>query len=526
MTFQRKMLYGFSLMVLPALLIGVEAIRTNILERDALQMLGQNMARTRTYAELETAMFNQSEIIWRYLSGLDPSARAEFTKTGEVIRYWQQRWRSELRPNEAALANSTEDIQRRIEVVADSVFKLYDSGQHEASYRMAQRDLRDQLLPALTQLNRDIYRQARESSVRGAYSRLEEIVTGERDALIVILIVALVAGLLASWLISRGLARPISQLRVAMARVGSGEVDLPIDVSSPDEIGDLARSFAQMTQSLEQSRAGTTRLNSELQRKVSQLERTQAQLVQSEKLASIGEMAAAVAHGIRNPLASLRAAAQVALRHPESTASREHLSVIIEEVDRLDRRVSHLLSFSKPAPFHPLRESVTRLLEDLLPPFTELLREKRITLVLALAPELPEVRVDPMQLEQAFVEVVSNALDAMPEGGTLHISARAVQDGAAPGVMVEISDTGIGIPERVLESVCEPFFTTRSEGTGLGLAIAKRYIEQNGGTLEISSVVGTGTTVRIRLAGIDAPESPESMTNESTMPAGAGARQP
>ena len=525
MTFQRKMLYGFSLMVLPALLIGVEAIRTNILERDALQMLGQNMARTRTYAELETAMFNQSEIIWRYLSGLDPNARAEFGKTGEVIKYWQQRWRSELRPNEAGLANSTEEIQRRIEVVADTVFKLYDSGQHEASYRMAQRDLRDQLLPALTQLNRDIYRQARESSVRGAYSRLEEIVTGERDALIAILIVAVAAGLLASWLISRGLARPISQLRVAMARVGAGEVDLPIDVSSPDEIGDLARSFAQMTQSLEQSRAVTTRLNSELQYKVSQLERTQAQLVQSEKLASIGEMAAAVAHGIRNPLASLRAAAQVALRHPESAASREHLSVIIGEVDRLDRRVSHLLSFSKPAPFHPLRESVTRLVEDLLPPFTELLREKRVTLALALAPGLPEVRVDPMQLEQALVEVVSNALDAMPNGGTLRISARAVQGTGRPAVLVEISDTGVGIPERVLKSVCEPFFTTRTEGTGLGLAIAKRYIEQNGGALEISSTVGAGTTVRIRLAGIEGAESPESIMNESATTARAGARQ-
>ncbi|MEO6209571.1 MAG: ATP-binding protein [Gemmatimonadaceae bacterium] len=504
MTFQRKMLFGFSLMVLPALLIGVEAIRTNVLERDALQMLGQNMARTRTYSELETAMFNQSEIVWRYLSGLDPHARGEFRATGEVIKYWHQRWRSELRPNEAALANSTEEIQRNIEVVADSVFVLYDSGQREASYRLAQRDLRDRLLPELTLLNRDIYRQARESSVRGAYTRLEEIVTRERDALVAILIVAVGAGLLGSWLISRGLARPISQLRVAMARVGAGEIELPIDVSSPDEIGDLARSFAQMTASLHESQARSTRLNTELQRKVSQLETTQAQLVQSEKLASIGEMAAAVAHGIRNPLASLRAAAQVALRHPESASSREHLGVIIDEVDRLDRRVSHLLSFSKPAPYHPLRESVARLIEDLLPPFGELLREKSVTLTLDIAADLPDVRVDPMQLEQALVEIVSNALDAMPEGGTLRISAHASRAAAGDEtVLLEIIDGGVGIPARVLASVFEPFFTTRPEGTGLGLAIAKRYVEQNGGAIEIDSTAGTGTTVRIRLPGID-----------------------
>ena len=293
-----------------------------------------------------------------------------------------------------------------------------------------------------------------------------------------------------------------------MARVGAGEVELPIDVSSPDEIGDLARSFAQMTESLEQSHARSTRLNLELQNKISQLERTQAQLVQSEKLASIGEMSAAVAHGIRNPLASLRAAAQVAMRHPDRPRSREHMSVIIEEVDRLDRRVSHLLSFSKPAPFHPLRESVTRLVEDLLPPFGELLRERAVSLELALDLHLPDVRVDPMQLEQALVEIVSNALDAMPHGGTLRIAARTEQAGSnAESVVVEIVDTGVGISERVLASVCEPFFTTRAEGTGLGLAIAKRYIEQNGGELDISSIPSIGTTVRIRLPAIDHEEA-------------------
>jgi two-component system, NtrC family, sensor histidine kinase HydH len=108
------------------------------------------------------------------------------------------------------------------------------------------------------------------------------------------------------------------------------------------------------------------------------------------------------------------------------------------------------------------------------------------------------VRVDPMQLEQVILEIVSNALDAMPAGGRLRIGAAAT-DGPDAGVIVEVSDTGGGIPEPVLASVCEPFFTTRPEGTGLGLAIAKRYMEQNGGRLEIVSRPGEGTTVRLRL---------------------------
>jgi signal transduction histidine kinase len=477
-TFQRKLLLGFSLMVLPALLVGGEAIRSNLLERRALQALGQSMARTRTYAELETAMFDQSDVIWRYLTGLDPTAKKEFRLAGQVVDYWQQRWAAELRPDEMALAQGVRGIQQQIQTAADSVFSLFDSGQRQAAFATAQRELKGRLLPALTQMNREIYRRARESSVRGAYSRLEEILASQERVLLLIVVLSLAGGLLGSWLISRSLARPLNELTGAMAVVGAGQLDHPITPRSRDEIGELAGAFGRMTDNLRQSRAA---------------------LVQSEKLASIGEMAAAVAHGLRNPLASLRAAAQLVRRHPEAPSSREHLDAIVEEVDRLDRRISHLLSFSRPAPFHPLQESVPHLVQGLLPAFSEPLRERGVELQLDLPDTLPEVRVDPMQLEQSLVEIISNALDAMPMGGSLRIAASMQQNGGAPGqVTIEVADTGPGIPEQVLPSVCEPFFTTRQEGTGLGLAIAKRYVEQNGGRLEISSRPGA-TTVRIRL---------------------------
>jgi signal transduction histidine kinase len=431
-------------------------------------------------------MFDQGEIVWRHLSGLDPGARREFELAGEVVSYWQGRWRAELGPDESNLADGVARIQADIRQVSESVFALTDSRRRPEAFALAQRELRGRLQPALTQMNRVVYRRARESSVRGAYTRLEEILAGEGRTLLVIIGLALVVGLVASWVISRGLARPIRDLTAAMAVVGSGKLDHPVTPTSRDEIGELAAAFGRMTDSLRKN--------------VTQLERTQAQLVQSEKLASIGEMSAAVAHGLRNPLASLRAAAQLVRRHPDSPAARETLEAIIGEVDRLDRRISHLLSFSRPAPFNPLPERVDRMVEALLPAFAEPLREQGVELRLELAPDLPEVKVDPMQVEQVLLELVSNALDAMPSGGTLRLTTLA-SDRGRPGaeVVVEIADTGAGIPEHVLPSVCEPFFTTREEGTGLGLAIAKRFVEQNGGRLEIHSTPGAGTTVRVHL---------------------------
>jgi len=491
MTFQRKLLLGFSLMALPALLVGAEAIRSNALERRALEALGESLARNRTYADVENAMFDQTEAVWRHLTGLDPDARQEWRLGGEVVDYWLDRWSSELQPEQVELANGVREIQRQIRAAGDSVFRLADVGRRNEAYALARSEIKLRILPALAQVNREIYRKTRESSVQRAFARVEEIVDTERRLLVGIIVGALAAGLVASWLITRSLARPINELRGAMAVVGAGDLDHPIAARRQDEIGDLARAFSEMT---------------------NRLRHTQTKLVQSEKLASIGEMSAAVAHGLRNPLASLRAAAQFALKRPDSPASREQLSAIVDEVDRLDRRITHLLSFSRPAPFHPMRESVAQLIEGVLPAFTQLLEERKVELTVDVPGDLPPVRVDPMQMEQTLVEVVSNAIDAMPDGGRLAIRAwRDPPDTrGSDAVVIEIADTGAGIPAEALARVTEPFFTTRSEGTGLGLAIAKRYVEQNGGRLELVSPPGAGTTVRVRIPAVhdpgDAPE--------------------
>jgi signal transduction histidine kinase len=486
-TLQRKLLLGFSLMVLPTLLVGIQAIRTNALEGGTLASLGQRLAHSRTYAEVEDAMFNQTQVVWRYLSG-DPAAKQEFPLTEQVVDFWLDRWTAGLPPGDMSLADRVRTIETDIRAVAGRVFKLYDSGQREAAYLTARRELVERLQPALAEVNRGIYRQAREFSVQRAFAQVAGIVETERRVLWAIIGLAAIVGIAGSWLISRGLARPLSELRQAMAVVGAGDLDHVIEPRSRDEIGDLARAFAQMTEQLRQSRA---------------------QLVQSEKLASIGQMAAGVAHGLRNPLASLRAAAQLAQHRVEGPAAREQLNAIIEQVDRLDLRIAHLLTFSRPAPFRPLRESVRTLVDGAVSGFAELVRQRRVQLAVSVPADLREIRVDPMRLEQALTEIISNALDAMPDGGRLEIAARSQSGaGGGEGVTLQIGDSGPGIPAEILPNLCEPFFTTRPEGTGLGLAIAKRYVEETGGRLDIASEIGRGTTVRIWLPVASADTAP------------------
>lgn len=499
MTFQRKLLAGVLLLLLPTVIIGVGALQSNIQERSALAELETRLGRSRTYAELETAMFDQVEVIWRFLSGMDPQARREFELTGQVVQFRLETWRAELAPEESTLVQPVAELQQRFVAVGDSIFRLYDSGQRARAYQLAQAELRTRLQPALTALNREIYRRTRESSVQGAFQRVQAIVLREQRALLAVFVGTVIAGVVVAWALSRSLARPINQLRAAMDIVGAGNLDHPISSTSRDEIGDLARAFAAMTASLRDSRGELVRLNDELGAKIAQLQQTQARLVQSEKLASIGEMAAAVAHGLRNPLASLRASAQFVLRHPGAAAAGEQLQAILSEVDRLDRRISHLLTFSRPEPFRPGPERPGPLVRAVLPAFADRVRGQNVQLTVTVPDSLPSLTADAMRLEQTLTELIANALDAMPGGGRLTIHGRAAAVNGREGIELTVADTGRGIPGDVLAEVGQLFFTTRPEGTGLGLATARRFVEQHDGRLDLSSREGEGTTVTVWL---------------------------
>jgi PAS domain S-box-containing protein len=248
---------------------------------------------------------------------------------------------------------------------------------------------------------------------------------------------------------------------------------------------------------------------------ITQLKQMQDEVIRMDRLASLGVLASGIAHEIKNPLAGIKALAQACEEDLEPDDSRrEYLVRITRQVNRLDELLRTFFTYARPKPPDRNHTRVSDILGEVL----NLLNKKMLTHKISFKQDLPEplppVWVDFQQMQQVFLNLILNAIDAMPEGGALHVSAAVVQGPDAglirkqfqmpealnqPFVQTMIRDTGIGIPPETLETIFDPFFTTKPNGLGLGLSIVYRIINEHGGDLHVESKVGAGTTFTITL---------------------------
>lgn len=227
---------------------------------------------------------------------------------------------------------------------------------------------------------------------------------------------------------------------------------------------------------------------------------TQAELVRAERFAAVGELASAVAHGIRNPLAGIRGVAQVAREDaPEGSRLARDLDMVMAEADRLEKRVRTILDLSRPQAVQVASSDLARFLRG----FAEAVRHRLppgVRLELDLPATLPRARFDAARLDEVVETVVLNAVEAMHGSGTIRLAARNANGATAPPqVEVTISDSGPGIPAAAVERVFDLFYTTKSSGTGVGLAMARRLVEHQGGTITAANLPGGGAVFAIRL---------------------------
>ena len=290
-----------------------------------------------------------------------------------------------------------------------------------------------------------------------------------------------------SLIFHRFVRQPLKTISARMAEVEEGDLTVRLKPQSSSEVSSLVVSFNSMVDRLREA-------NAELQQcHYQQMERV-------DRLASVGEMSAGIAHEIKNPLAAISGAISVLYEDfDEGDPRREVVNKVLEQIARLDKAATDLLFFGRPG--KPSFEFVDTndLLNKTMFFVSQHPEAKNVHQNKEFTRNLPPVWVDAKQLQQVFFNIIINAIQAMKDGGTLLMQTDLIEDREKQVVRVMIGDSGPGIKAEVLEKIFTPFFTTKTQGTGLGLAICRQLIEQQGGTIDIKSRVGEGTRVLINL---------------------------
>jgi two-component system NtrC family sensor kinase len=302
-------------------------------------------------------------------------------------------------------------------------------------------------------------------------------------------------------------AKPLSKLVEGMDKLSKGDMDYRINLKRKDEMGLLADSFNSMAEELklykERVENWARRLEDKVEKKTSEIVRAQEQLVNAEKLASLGRMAAGVAHELNSPLTGIVTFAHLMLKRlpQERKDDIEDLNVIIDQAERCSRIVKGLLGFSRRTASEKAEINVNTLIENSLSMVKNQAKFHNIIFDVALDKTIPEVKVDPSQIQQVFLNLLLNASDAMEEKGRITIASRLVETDNGKFIELEFTDTGTGIPEEIMGRIFEPFFTTKptGKGTGLGLSVSYGIIKKHGGQIFVKSEYGKGASFFIHL---------------------------
>lgn len=322
-----------------------------------------------------------------------------------------------------------------------------------------------------------------------AISKIENLIKSARVWHILIILLVIVAvsfGLLLSSYIANLFYRPMENLARAMKKAQHGKLSARADTFREDEVGALAKGFNSMMDEIERSN--------------NKIKTLQTQLIQSERLASLGEISAGIAHEINNPLAGILIYSNLLLEDTKDAApEKENLKRIMEQANRCKDIVKGLLDFSRQTEPKIELISINKYIEGALKLVENQALFHNIEIRRELAQNLPFIKGDAAQLQQVFLNILINAGEAMPQGGKIDVETNLSKDGNF--IEIKFKDTGCGIPKKNLKKVFDPFFTTKppGKGTGLGLSVSYGIVKNHNGVIDIESQEGKGTTFTIKL---------------------------
>jgi two-component system NtrC family sensor kinase len=336
----------------------------------------------------------------------------------------------------------------------------------------------------------------------------ESLAAMQREVMVATLVMALLLAGASVLFIYRLVRIPVRHLISGTRRIARGDLDSRIEVKMGSELGQLANAFNKMTGDLHLARQEITEWSQTLEQRIlektEELKRAQQQIVQMEKLSSLGKMAATVAHELNNPLSGILAYAKLTSEElSEANAGQEfdevlrYQALIQKESSRCGDVVRNLLLFSRSSGYELAEQSAKTIIERALMLVQHHLEMTEIRLVKDLGGQNDTITCDENQVQQAFVALFVNAVEAMPDGGILTVSCKSMAD----DVCIEVGDTGYGIPDEAQPQIFEPFFSTKDAlgGVGLGLAVVYGIVQRHEGTIEVDSSREGGTTFRVRL---------------------------
>jgi two-component system NtrC family sensor kinase len=325
---------------------------------------------------------------------------------------------------------------------------------------------------------------------------------------------AAIVALIVAFMVHRLVYVPLRDLETGAKRLSSGNLEQPVPVRSSDEFGQLATSFNAMTTALKNSRVelqewGRT-LEQKVEKRTQELRAAEAEAARGEKLASVGLLAAGVAHELNNPLTGILTFSTLIRKDmPDGSRVAEDLDLVIRETKRCGTIIRRLLDFAREKAPEKKFCDINRLVQDTARIVEWPANLHDIEIAMDLDPELPQVWADADQLTQVIMNMLINAQHAIDEKGSITVRTRrrqkapATPPGAQPVDMVELSfvDNGCGIPEQDLKRIFDPFFTSKEvgKGTGLGLSVSHGIVTAHGGMVEVESEVGKGTAFHIFL---------------------------
>jgi len=498
-----KVFLGFTLVLLAFIGVSLHAISRFQAIGQLLHLVNDGyLPLTRTVTQLEKVHESQASDVGKVRDATDPRvrrilvrlARVHFPRAvrenigmgrrllaGELSRLAEGSERAALTEASARLDRIAE-LHAEYDALAARFFNAVEAEDGEAA---------DGMLSELERAGRRLDREIRlldllvSGRVAAAAARAEHAGSDATWAVILLTLLAAVVGAVVM-AIAATAVRPLGRLTESVRKLAAGEAAPRVVLKRRDEVGLLAEEFNRLLQALSD--------------RDERLERQRADLLRAERLAAVGRIAAQVAHEIRNPLSSV--ALNVELLAEESTTgnpdTRRLVTSIGKEVDRLTEITEEYLRFARlPKPeLAPM--PLGTLLADLLGFLGPTLEERTVTLERRIAGDLPDLLADEEQLRRAFLNLLRNSIDAMPEGGRLRIEASRIETN--PGVVeVRITDTGAGIPAEVLDRVFDPFFSTKERGTGLGLALTQQIVLEHAGRIDVESHLGEGTTFVLQL---------------------------